>query len=578
MRRPILFILLAFVLAVSATVTLGLGLVLGAPFHPGQGMFQVQFLAEQALETLTVEPSAQANLYLDLLARRTADLAAADSPEAKNLAFNYLSAQLDDTLAVLAALPETISARIRARFQEELVRIQTAFGADVQTDGLMMDFRVKVTYLQAAAADLNRPLSQLLTSFSAIPEAASQALTGQVALLNQRPTPGSIDPPHVVNFPAGSVGAMHAFFPLSGKHAAIDCQACHSKGLYAGTPKDCVSCHQAATPPNHYQADCALCHSTTAWNPAIFNHKAVDTSNCVNCHQKNTPANHWSGQCSLCHNVDAWKPASFNHSAAGATDCVTCHTKDKPANHFNGQCSQCHSTSSWTGASFNHAAQNATDCQSCHSNKKPANHFDGQCSQCHNTSSWGGASFNHAAQNATDCQSCHSNKKPANHFAGQCSQCHNTSSWGGASFNHAAQNATDCQSCHSNKKPANHFAGQCSQCHSTSSWAGASFNHAAQNATDCQSCHSKDKPANHFAGQCSQCHTTSSWGGATFNHTFPLNHGGANGQCAQCHPSGGSAWTCFNCHKKAEMDQKHNKIPNYATRCMECHANGKSGD
>jgi hypothetical protein len=56
-----------------------------------------------------------------------------------------------------------------------------------------------------------------------------------------------------------------------------------------------------------------------------------------------------------------------------------------------------------------------------------------------------------------------------------------------------------------------------------------------------------------------------------------MNHGRANGQCAACHPGGGSAWTCFGCHNKTEMDKKHaeERITNYAARCMECHSDGK---
>jgi hypothetical protein len=137
--------------------------------------------------------------------------------------------------------------------------------------------------------------------------------------------------------------------------------------------------------------------------------------------------------------------------------------------------------------------------------------------------------------------------------------------------------ATDCQACHTSNRPANHFEGQCSQCHDTSAWGNATFNHQAMGATDCQACHISNRPANHFEGQCSQCHNTSSWQGASFDHSFPMNHGNANGDCTRCHPSGTQSWTCFTCHDKSEMDKKHNEknISNYASRCLECHPNGR---
>ncbi len=260
--------------------------------------------------------------------------------------------------------------------------------------------------------------------------------------------------------------------------------------------------------------------------------------------------------------------------------CSTCHLQAAPAGHYPGECSSCHTTGGWLPATFNHQAAGATNCLSCHTSDRPANHYQGQCSACHSTSAWLPATFNHQAAGATDCQSCHLPNRPANHYQGQCSSCHSTSAWRPASFNHQAAGATDCQSCHLSNRPANHFQGQCSSCHSTSGWRPASFNHQAAGATDCIACHLGRRPANHFDGQCSNCHSTSSWSGATFAHGFPLNHGGARGECAKCHPGGTGSYTCFTCHDQAKMDKKHNEkgIPDYVSRCMECHSDGRKHD
>jgi hypothetical protein len=279
---------------------------------------------------------------------------------------------------------------------------------------------------------------------------------------------------------------------------------------------------------SHAEIDCLGCHMKGEY--------AGIQNQCEGCHQAHMPADHYPGMCALCHSPTGWMDIVYEHPYPEADDCTVCHQKVRPVEHYPGQCSACHTTTAWTPAWFDHAAAQATDCQTCHAINRPVGHWNGQCSLCHSTTAWVPASFNHAAAGATDCQSCHT-------------------------------------------RPAGHWGGQCSACHSTSAWRPASFNHAAAGATDCIACHSSRRPANHFDGQCSGCHSTNAWTPANFNHSFPMNHGGAGGKCATCHPSGGSSWTCFNCHNKAEMDKKHNEkgIPDYASRCLECHAGGNNG-
>ena len=269
----------------------------------------------------------------------------------------------------------------------------------------------------------------------------------------------------------------------------------------------------------------------------------------------------------------------FQHTSINGIECVKCHAKNKPANHFSDQCGACHTSGAWTPAKFDHAIANATDCQSCHANKRPANHYEGQCSLCHIAgTTWQNVNFNHEAVGAVDCQSCHENKRPANHYSGNCSLCHNPSGWQNANFNHPA-GLTDCQSCHENKRPANHYQVDCSSCHNPTGWQNAIFNHQAVGAVDCISCHANVRPADHPQGQCSNCHTAGKrWQDVNFSHSFPMNHGGANGNCSNCHPSGFGSWTCFNCHNKSEILNHHEGGLNIASRCLECHPNGRAGD
>ncbi|MBI4927058.1 MAG: hypothetical protein HY835_04785 [Anaerolineae bacterium] len=528
MRKSILILIVSLVITATAGLTGALMLAQIGPLHVGQPMFQVQELAEETLVLLTFKPEDRAALSMDLLERRLADLRSAPGLSVQLQAVDALQRELMRTANILAKLSGTGSISLRTRF------VDLASQARAQLDSLQRLPAVEAArnlaaFLEAVAADTNRPLADLLGQPPTLTATAlpSQALLDAASLVNIAAAPIAA---HNVVFPPGSAGAQHAFFPLTGKHAALECADCHTQGRYKGTPAECSACHANKTPPNHYPAECSLCHSTDGWTPATFNHSAVDSSNCESCHASKKPANHWPGQCSACHSTQAWKPATFNQQAAGATDCQSCHANKKPANHWNGQCSACHSTNGWTPANFNHQAAGATDCQSCHANRKPANHWNGQCSACHSTNGWRPANFNHAAAGATDCQSCHN--RPSNHFGGHCAACHNTNGWRGASFNHAAAGATDCQSCH-------------------------------------------NRPSNHFAGQCSDCHNTNSWGGASFNHSFPMNHGGANGSCSTCHPGGGSGYTCFGCHDQGKMNEKHKEVGNYSSSCADCHRNGK---
>jgi predicted CXXCH cytochrome family protein len=67
-------------------------------------------------------------------------------------------------------------------------------------------------------------------------------------------------------------------FPLTGAHTTVACNLCHINNVFAGTPTDCYSCHQAdftgTTNPNHVTAGwpttCTTCHTTTAWIPATL--------------------------------------------------------------------------------------------------------------------------------------------------------------------------------------------------------------------------------------------------------------------------------------------------------------------
>jgi hypothetical protein len=400
-------------------------------------------------------------------------------------------------------------------------------------------------------------------------------------------------------------------FPLSGAHGSVSCAKCHPGGRYAGTPKDCYSCHQAnyaaTTSPNHQAAgistQCQDCHNTGAWKPATnFDHDKTDfpltgaharqdcakchvggryegtPTDCYTCHQAKyaatTNPNHQASgfptQCQTCHNTNAWRPAAVDHNKTrfpltGA--------------HTSVDCAKCHAGGRYTGT--------PTDCYSCHQAKYAAttnpNHqasgYSTQCQTCHNTAAWRPAAVDHSKTRfpltgahtrvdcakchaggrytgtPTDCYSCHQANYAAttnpNHqasgFPTQCQSCHNTSAWRPATFDH---NAT--------RFPLTgaHTRVDCAKCHVGGTYAGT--------PTDCYSCHqakyaattNPNHAAAHFPTTCETCHNTSAWQPANFNHDgpyFPIysgTHRGRWSSCSDCHVNPGNykVFECIFCH------------------------------
>jgi len=353
-------------------------------------------------------------------------------------------------------------------------------------------------------------------------------------------------------------------FPLTGAHIQVQCASCHVNGNYNLTTTACVSCHlrdfQGTTNPNHVAAgmpqQCGVCHTTTAWQPANFDHSKTGFP---------LTGAHVQVQCAQCHTG-----GNYNLST---TTCVSCHLKDYQGtnnpNHvtagFPQQCEVCHSTTNWTSAIFNHAAT-GWPLTGAHSNV--------QCTQCHTNG-------NYNLTN-TACVGCHlkdfqGTNNPSHVSAGfpqQCDVCHNTSAWSPATFNH---NNT------SFPLTGAHTTVACANCHVNNNYTTL--------PTDCYSCHKvayqgTNNPNHISAGfptTCATCHTTTSWLGATFNHTwFSINHGNANGVCATCHTNSSdySIFQCTNCHTKSNTDSQHRDVGGYvynSVNCYQCHRNGGGG-
>jgi Zn finger protein HypA/HybF involved in hydrogenase expression len=439
-------------------------------------------------------------------------------------------------------------------------------------------------------------------------------------------------------------------FPLTGAHT-VPPRTCTDVGCHAGnnfnlTQTTCVSCHLKdftnASNPNHAQGGipqtCQVCHSTSAWQPASFDHSksgfpltgshtvpprqcadchvnnnyTLTQTSCVSCHLKdyqstNNPNHAQQGfpqTCEVCHSTTAWDPASFDHSKSGFpltgshtvpprqcadchvnnnynitnTSCVSCHQTDynnakTPVDHiqasFPTTCETCHDTINWMDGKFNHA-QTGWALTGSHTVPPRA------CSDCHVNSNY--------KLNQTACVTCHqkdynSTNNPPHAQVGfptTCEVCHDTIVWTDSTFDHSK---TAFPLTGSHTVPPR----QCTDCHVNNNWTTL--------PTDCYGCHKADYQStnnpNHaaagFPTTCATCHDTKVWADATFNHTwFPTTHGGANGVCSTCHtnPNDYSVFTCTNCHLKPQTDQNHQGVSGYvynSVNCYQCHKSGGGG-
>jgi len=206
-------------------------------------------------------------------------------------------------------------------------------------------------------------------------------------------------------------------FPLTGGHTKAACSSCHINKT-TGTDTQCYSCHKAnydgVQDPNHvvskFSTDCTLCHSTSAWIPATFNHASTQfplvgahtnldclkchasgytntAKDCYSCHKSNYDASinprHLSAQfpheCETCHTQNVWVPSTFKHDIkfpiySGKhkgewTLCSDCHTTASNYQAFS--CINCHEHNNKSSVDKDHNGVNnysyvSSECYRCH--------------------------------------------------------------------------------------------------------------------------------------------------------------------------------------------------------------------
>jgi hypothetical protein len=199
--------------------------------------------------------------------------------------------------------------------------------------------------------------------------------------------------------------AQDAKFPLAGKHAKIDCYACHT-GVVAQQKlaKDCAGCHRSEDPHGgRLKGGCDACHGQSDWHSEILFDHDLTAFPLLGLHRIDS--------CAQCH---------ANLRFAGAPlRCVECHAHDDV--HKGGlgkKCESCHSPNGWPLWSFDHAKEAHFPLLGAHAKL--------QCAACHHEPPG-------TKKMSPLCISCH--RKDDRHlgqFGAQCDRCHSASTWKGA--------------------------------------------------------------------------------------------------------------------------------------------------
>jgi hypothetical protein len=126
-------------------------------------------------------------------------------------------------------------------------------------------------------------------------------------------------------------------FPLLGKHAALECSACHASLAFHDAGSTCAECHAEQDPHRGaFGTACASCHTPAAWHASSFDHAAATGFALTGAHQSLT--------CASCHSGKRQPLA-----ADGTPSCGSCHRQDDPhGGRFGADCAECHSPDSFS--------------------------------------------------------------------------------------------------------------------------------------------------------------------------------------------------------------------------------------
>ncbi len=362
-------------------------------------------------------------------------------------------------------------------------------------------------------------------------------------------------------------------FPLTGKHAAVECAACHPRPDSPAAPRlfsskpftACTPCHTSPHPAGFAVGKtCTACHTTDGWGSvAAFDHSVT---------RFGLDGRHAQVVCVKCHPAmeRATAPVKVRFAAKEFADCSPCHNSPHGQGFSGRTCRSCHVPQSWSSgdrSGFDHRLTQFA---------LVGAHVNVECVKCHSRAE-AGTFADVFRKGRTPCAACHNDPHAAvfvKSYANDCARCHSESAFVPATFSSVMHDSTVFP------LTGAHRAIPCGPCHRPAGSVTAVFRFAS---TRCDACHD-DKHRGQFQKQmsatsCAQCHSTSTWDMRSFDHGstgFPLVGQHAVTKCAECHrPDAagvvqyvGTPTDCASCHADVHRGQF---TKNGRTSCAQCH-------
>lgn len=329
-------------------------------------------------------------------------------------------------------------------------------------------------------------------------------------------------------------------FVLNGQHQSARCESCHLKGVFKGTPKDCVSCHgwnnpraSMVMPTNHIPTaniSCEICHAASQSQfidaTLTFSHALVTSISCQSCHSSNNPHP----------NVKA-NPTDATHQAVLAS---------------NQSCDKCHTTTQFTGPKVpsNHIPTAAVSCGACHVSSDysvmpaisaihaNAQSTSGNCQQCHSAAGVAAYSMptmtpplvgpvaGHIAMNGQGCETCHVGPGSSLQLPVQ-----DTARFTNSRFSHSGI-SSGCATCHGPNVNIGSFFGVTGMVLMPPSVGPGATSHIPGFAT-CETCHAANMPTGQLPVNATL--PTTGTGFMAPAPTAAMIHAGVSGNCSSCH-------------------------------------------
>jgi hypothetical protein len=372
-------------------------------------------------------------------------------------------------------------------------------------------------------------------------------------------------------------------FPLLGRHASVDCAACHTQPVMKVKPRSdtCAACH-VDVHRGAFRQDCKACHNESGFQKALFDHSqttfALTGSHqplaCSDCHKNLVPSvppvpSRGGGRATT-----AGTAVSVDFRGL-KTACVSCHVDVHQA-ELGATCESCHGTTSFRIPNYVHprfadffSGQHASlACEKCHVPGQPARPAGAAvaalnvkfrsavttCVSCHRDV--------HLGQEGSACENCHSIQTPkfglvnfshaktrftltGRHEAIACATCHKVETGtfpsGVGTAARLAGVGRECRACHADVH-LGQLSTSCESCHGTTSFRLASYTHRNQR--------SDFFVGRHATAGCAACHKPVA-------AQFPAGRGTAvrfrsETRCVACHLDvhrGSLGPDCINCHR-----------------------------